>query len=394
MRAAKIVLAAAMFLTGLMPVAAWADPATNDDFDAAVAVTEIPFSHVVLTNEATKAPDDPDCSSGGRTVWYRFVPAVAGRFDVHTFASNYDTTLAVYTGSRGSLVEVGCNDDSSGRQQSALRFEAQAGESYHVMVGSLATGARGTLKISISQAPSPPANDDRASAERVTKLPYVAEENGSAATAAADDPDCPDDGKTVWYSFTAGRTQQLRATVADRSSQWFLGVYRSEGGDLREIACSSETVSFETQPGTDYLFVVSSHYSYAGTYRFSLDVAPPPLLATVHLDKTGRVSRVTGHAVITGRVTCSAEADVYLSGVIRQRRKQRVVSARFDRALECKPGAKHADDRVWRLRISAGDWAFHRGLASVDLAMTATGTEDRVKRALRRTVGLRPCACA
>ena len=35
---------------------------------------------------------------------------------IDTFGSDYDTVLAVWTGSRGSLTNVACNDDSSGLQ--------------------------------------------------------------------------------------------------------------------------------------------------------------------------------------------------------------------------------------------------------------------------------------
>ena len=48
--------------------------------------------------------DDPanDCI-GGHTVWYQFTPSEDIRVNANTFGSDYDTGIAVYTGTRGTL---------------------------------------------------------------------------------------------------------------------------------------------------------------------------------------------------------------------------------------------------------------------------------------------------
>jgi hypothetical protein len=45
--------------------------------------------------------------------------------EANTFGSDYDTTLSVYTGSRGALTQIACNDDAD-LLQSLVRFNATA----------------------------------------------------------------------------------------------------------------------------------------------------------------------------------------------------------------------------------------------------------------------------
>src|SRR6266542_399336 len=106
---AAVVATAALF-AGTAP--AWAQP-TNDDFDSATVVTEpLPFTDSVATADATTAADDPQCLGNGHTVWYTYTPGADGWVNANTFGSNYDTTLSVYTGARGALTQVTCNDDA------------------------------------------------------------------------------------------------------------------------------------------------------------------------------------------------------------------------------------------------------------------------------------------
>ena len=128
------------------------------------------------------------------------------------------------------------------------------------------------------------------------------------------------------------------------------------------------------------------------TLRFALDFAPTPLTAAVTVAPEGRVSRVTGEARVHGTVTCSTDSSVYLSGVIKQRRKQRVVSDDFGIRIDCKPVPK-AKIHTFTLRLSGGAWAFHRGLASLELAMKASNSDDEFTRRSRRQVSLKPCSC-
>jgi len=152
-RIAVTVLSVLALLTvGTTP--ATAAPPTNDDFDNAVVIAAPPFGHTTDTTEATTAPDDPDCAGNGHTVWYSFTPSADMDIVANTFGSDYDTTLSAYTGTRGALQQVACNDDTQGLQ-SRILFGAKAGVTQFLMVGSFDGSPGGTLVLSVKVAPPP-----------------------------------------------------------------------------------------------------------------------------------------------------------------------------------------------------------------------------------------------
>jgi hypothetical protein len=132
-----------------------AAPPVNDDFSAAIAIGTIPYTNAQTTTKATSPVDDPFCSSSSHTVWYSFTPSSDMRVEFNTFGSDYDTTLSVYTGTRGALIPVACNDDSGGTKQSRVRFDAVAGVTYWIMAGSYYYSAGGHLAINGLFAPPP-----------------------------------------------------------------------------------------------------------------------------------------------------------------------------------------------------------------------------------------------
>ena len=131
----------------------------NDDFDSATIITDFPFSVSLDTVGATVAPDDPNmgCGAGvnSNTVWYRFVSSVSGRASINTFGSNYDTVLAAFTGSRGALTPVACNDDTGGFQ-SIIEFQVQRNTVYYLEIADWSSPNGGQLQLSVEFDPITP----------------------------------------------------------------------------------------------------------------------------------------------------------------------------------------------------------------------------------------------
>ena len=143
----------ALALAASSPAAA--APPGNNDFDSAVLLTALPFEVTADTTEATLADDDPTCVGlDTHTVWYDLVLAEDTDVILDTFGSDYDTTLSVFTGDRGALQFIDCNDDS-GSLQSRLSFSATAGVTYRIMVGSFFDSPGGNLVLH-GQVPPPP----------------------------------------------------------------------------------------------------------------------------------------------------------------------------------------------------------------------------------------------
>jgi hypothetical protein len=149
-----LVALVALLTTFAVQGTAIAQPA-NDDFDNATIVTEpLPFTDSTSTVDATTAPDDPECAGNGHTVWYSFTPSADIRVDARTFGSDYDTTLSVYTGTRGALNQIACNDDFNSLQ-SRVVFDAAAGTTYFLMIGSFFDSPGGNLVFTVQEAPTP-----------------------------------------------------------------------------------------------------------------------------------------------------------------------------------------------------------------------------------------------
>jgi hypothetical protein len=120
-------------------------PPANDDFNTPKVITANTYTDTLDTRGATVASDDPAMSGcgfgkGAATVWYRFTPAVSGQIQVDTIGSTYDTVLSIWTGSRGSLVSKGCNNDRFNEygvfidRTSLLVINVQAGVPYYIEV--------------------------------------------------------------------------------------------------------------------------------------------------------------------------------------------------------------------------------------------------------------------
>jgi hypothetical protein len=151
-----MVLLMGMLAMLVMTTPALAQPG-NDDLATATGVNALPFNDAVDTTDATVEPGEPlgpdeFCPPRGATVWYELTFGSSQPVAVDTAGSDYDTTLAVYTGTGyGDLARVACNDDTFFGLQAALSFDAEAGVTYLVQVGSFGEGPGGALQISFDE---------------------------------------------------------------------------------------------------------------------------------------------------------------------------------------------------------------------------------------------------
>jgi hypothetical protein len=130
---------------------AYAAPPIHDDFGAAKTINNLTYSDApVITTEATPTNlipnvDDPDnincdgtgsnnLNAGYATVWYKYTPGTTESIAIDTLQSNYDTFIAVWTGTRGNLNLVACNDDNFAGFQSDLFFIGSSGTTYYIEV--------------------------------------------------------------------------------------------------------------------------------------------------------------------------------------------------------------------------------------------------------------------
>ncbi|HVL89634.1 MAG TPA: hypothetical protein VM841_05290 [Actinomycetota bacterium] len=152
MKARLLTAALALGIVGFGP-AATALPA-NDNFADAQPVA-LNSSTSTSTLGATRELGEPGHCNSASTVWYRFEPQDSSSVRIDTAGSNYDTTLAVYTGTASppawDLELVDCNDDTSEDLTSAVGFQAEAGQTYYIQAGGF-DGAQGSLVLTVQTA--------------------------------------------------------------------------------------------------------------------------------------------------------------------------------------------------------------------------------------------------
>ena len=106
----------------------------NDYFKDAIVIDDWSFTHSIIggygTALATTSVDDPfpSCATySAKAVWYK-IDRPASEITINTNGSNYDRALSIWTGERGSYIEVACS------QSGALTFYPNPNTTYYAMV--------------------------------------------------------------------------------------------------------------------------------------------------------------------------------------------------------------------------------------------------------------------
>jgi len=128
----------------------------NDLCSGAIVINTGGYTNVQSTLKASSYGDPvPDCVDGfGHGVWYQFTAPVTGQLIVDTFGSDFDTGLAIYTGSCDALTEVACNDDTGGVTSQVI-LPTVNGTTYFILAGGYGSDA-GNLVLHLNHL-TPPA---------------------------------------------------------------------------------------------------------------------------------------------------------------------------------------------------------------------------------------------
>lgn len=149
-----------------------AAPPVNDACSAATAVTMSPaFSDYIANTQDATAEASPSATcnvdptfKNQHSVWYVWTAPNANQVEVNTYGSNYDTVVAVWSGTCGALVEVACNDDAHFSYQSKATFTPVSGTTYYIEVmgyddlefGSLIVNVQAAGGVGMCEQPSDP----------------------------------------------------------------------------------------------------------------------------------------------------------------------------------------------------------------------------------------------
>jgi hypothetical protein len=128
-------------------------PPPNDNFSSRIVLAGV--SNVVSGSNvaASKETNEPHHAGdvGGRSVWWSWTAANAGSFTISTLGSDFDTLLAIYTGSSlTDLSLVASNDDAqSSTRGSLVTLNATANTPYQIAVDGF-NGDSGSIRLAIN----------------------------------------------------------------------------------------------------------------------------------------------------------------------------------------------------------------------------------------------------
>jgi Divergent InlB B-repeat domain len=186
---------------------------SNDDFAAARTVPgSSSWFRSGSTRLASKQAGEPNHAGnpGGHSVWYSWTPSSSGEVTIYNCSGDFDTLLAVYTGSAvNGLTEVASSDDGDEECSagSSLSFDAVAGTSYKIAVDGV-DGDEGRFQLDLEGAGPP-------------EYPLSVSKAGDGSGTVTSSPAGIDCGATCGHSFESGDTVTL--TAAPDSSSTFAG---------------------------------------------------------------------------------------------------------------------------------------------------------------------------
>ncbi len=249
------------------------------------------------TAGATASSITGSCASFGGTigadVWYAFTATedalLVASLGAGGGTADFDTVLAVFSGSCGALVEQACNDDAIGLA-SQLTLLVSAGTTYLIEVGGW-NGDSGDFTLSLSTVPAGAPPNDKCSGATPIGEGLVTQSNIFATTAATTPP-CTFGGAPathdLWYLYTPPSDGIVRASLVSGGGaadfDTVLAVWTGAcGAGLALVDCNDDAgpftlgseVVFPASAGTPYRIEVSGYAGATGIFTLAVDFAPP-----------------------------------------------------------------------------------------------------------------------
>ena len=213
-----------------------------------------------------------------------------------------------------------------------------------------------------------PAWADTATATPINSVPYSDSIDFSTASADTDATDCTYGMATVWYTYTSPSDQALVAN-ASTTTHSHVSILTGSPGSLTALVCDAHPPArIEVASGqTVYLAVVDIDGS-GGSDTFTLEVAPPPFEVAVTLDGLAKLGSAPGTAIVSGTATCNTDAEIYISGNLRQKQGLNLVRGEFGVYSPCS-----SDPISWTTSVDGGSRVFLT--KSATLIGTASGCD-------------------
>ncbi|HEX8834179.1 MAG TPA: hypothetical protein VF719_08260, partial [Abditibacteriaceae bacterium] len=279
-RTVWLLLLTLLTLSATFGVSHAAAPA-NDNFAARTFLSGLSGTTTATNVDATVETGEPTHYDGyqAHSIWYKWAPTVSGKFKISTTGSNFDTILAVYSGTAlTSLTQVASNDESDAFDgTSSVTVSLTANTLYSIVVAGHYEGYMGTVQLVRSQI-LPPANDKFASAQAITAAPATLSGSLENATREIGEPMHDTSGEgTVWYKWTPTAAGVGSIELSEYGP--YVGVYTGTAvGSLTQVDVGYyyDPLEFQVKASTTYYIAVASSTSLDTGFSFNLGYAPAP----------------------------------------------------------------------------------------------------------------------
>ncbi len=247
MRSRKITMATACILGILLFAGSTAEAAPqNDNCFNATRIEEV----VGLSFDTTNATfDGPGLCQYSANIWYLYMATITGEVKINTCGSQYDTKIAVYSGSNcyptsSRLLE--CNDDACD-WQSEVTINVTAGSSYLIEIGGYGSHkGQGVLNFIYDSGGQVP-NDNCYNAEETSEVESLL---FNTTNATFDGPGACVRGTNIWYIYTASCTGQATINTCSSSFDTVLAVYKGSecpASHNRLLACNDDSCGQQSE---------------------------------------------------------------------------------------------------------------------------------------------------
>jgi len=332
-----VLAAAAILAVGGVSQTASATEWTNTGPETAVTVPSVPFVDFStqqpgpLTAASGPASDliAAECNSGNpiyAASWWKYTTASATNFvafsaDYSVLGDGLATGVAILASNTSQVLACSQPMDEPVTAQGGP-VGVGAGETVYVATYALRGhrvpdyDERGAeIRIYFTDTTGvPPANDTLANAAEIGALPYTQTIDGTLAKSEAGDPgQCEGSASSVWWSYTAPATEQIRIrlnTAPSYSMNW--GLYRVTDSGLERILDCGEGPDAYVEAGQRYAIMVSAQYPYnfvplilGAKITLTVDRPPATPVTSVTVNPQGVVNKKTGVATVKGTVTCT-----------------------------------------------------------------------------------------
>lgn len=258
----------------------------NDSFSSPEVITDTTGSTTGTSINATPEELEPNHITGEQaysSLWFDWTAPFSGEYVFGTFESDFDTVMAVYTGTAfDSLTKIVENDDASVKnRQSRVSFTAAAMTTYHIVVDGY-RGLQGDVSLNWQPLPSLPPNDNFANATVITGESGKASAYTFLATTETDESSHGDSGgpyKSIWFAWTAPFTGKANFNTYGSDYDTTMAAYTGTAvGSLSQKAANDDAaegiqsrISFQAIKDTTYYIAVDGYNGTEGNVVLNWD---------------------------------------------------------------------------------------------------------------------------